>query len=638
MDLPLQKGVLLGVVWGALALFAVARKIHSDGIFNLMLGAALLCAYFYWRGAYTIMPYVHDEDAIPAWMWAYLAIEFFSIADLLQNSIFKFEAGRREAVPLKPGAVQHETPSVNVLIPTYNEPAALLRRTLIRAKEIDYPNYTLHLLDDGNRPEIRALAQEMGVQYHTREGNKGAKAGNMNAALADLKGDFLAILDADFMAYEDFLSKAMPVFADDQVGCVQFPQTFYNPDPTQIGSGLYAAMHDEQWLWYHDILPSRDKANLATSCGSCSVVRRSALKMIGDRFPEETITEDFDMSLRLMKLGIRTRYMDAPVAIGLSPYDVNNFVDQRIRWSFGNMKAWRLAMFRPGKLRLMSYFLLFEWRLVSLPCRMVTLLIPTLVILAGLWPLKTASLGEYLAFTIPFMLTVGLYDYTSNRLALVLFYLNMARNAGVAIILGNKILGEVLLPKMSRKFGVTQKTRVDKPKMGRAQIVLLISVCAGTIALCLGLYYVFVRGSNIPMYEVSVIWQTWNLVLLIYAARIFSNKPTPRSSDRFIPREPMEFLMRSTEGVAQGTIRLLDISEGGMRLIADRPVEAKQLHFRTVEINAELEIMRSRPVANDSYELSCRFTRTSQDDIIRYVYSNRFIPEILGDEASEQPI
>lgn len=176
------------------------------------------------------------------------------------------------------------------------------------------------------------------------------------------------------------------------------------------------------------------------------------------------------------------------------------------------------------------------------------------------------------------------------------------------------------------------------PKLGRAQIVLLASAGAGAIALCLGLFYVFVRGSNIPMYEVSVVWQAWNLVLLIYAARIFSNKPTPRSTDRFIPRQPMEFLMRSTEGAAMGACRLLDISEGGMRLIADRPLQAKQLHFRTADINAELEIMRSRPVANGYYELSCRFIRTSQDDIIRYVYSNRFIPEILGDESSEQPI
>lgn len=111
---------------------------------------------------------------------------------------------------------------------------------------------------------MKALCQELGVRYFSRSFNKGAKAGNMNAALKFLTGDYVAILDADFLAYKNFIKRAMIEFQDDDVAIVQFPQTFYNPDPTQHNSELFKELNDEQWVWYHQVLPIRDSANLGS--------------------------------------------------------------------------------------------------------------------------------------------------------------------------------------------------------------------------------------------------------------------------------------------------------------------------------------------------------------------------------------
>lgn len=156
-------------------------------------------------------------------MWAYLFAEFLSISGVFQYYLFQFIRHRPLAPARDPAPESAEAvfPKVDILIPTYNEPYDIIRKTLIRAVAVDYPNFTVNLLDDGRRPDIKALAEEIGATYFTRDDNKGAKAGNMNAALPRLDGDYLAILDADFMAFDSFLSDGIAGFDDDRIALQQ---------------------------------------------------------------------------------------------------------------------------------------------------------------------------------------------------------------------------------------------------------------------------------------------------------------------------------------------------------------------------------------------------------------------------------
>jgi cellulose synthase (UDP-forming) len=118
-------------------------------------------------------------------------------------------------------------PTVDIFIPTYNEPIDVLEKTIIAAAAIDYPNKTVWVLDDGRREWLREFCEEMGVRHLTRPDNLHAKAGNMNHALDYAQGLFIAVFDADFVPSRAFIRRTLGFFNDPSIGIVQTPQHFY---------------------------------------------------------------------------------------------------------------------------------------------------------------------------------------------------------------------------------------------------------------------------------------------------------------------------------------------------------------------------------------------------------------------------
>ena len=125
-------------------------------------------------------------------------------------------------------------PTVDVYIPTYNEPMSIVRATVLGAIAMDWPPEKLRvfLLDDGRREEFREFAAECGIGYITRSDNLHAKAGNLNNALAQTEGEFVAIFDSDHIATRAFLQMTMGwMVAEPRNALVQTPHHFYSPDP-----------------------------------------------------------------------------------------------------------------------------------------------------------------------------------------------------------------------------------------------------------------------------------------------------------------------------------------------------------------------------------------------------------------------
>ena len=98
---------------------------------------------------------------------------------------------------------------VDVFITVYGEPVDTIRRTATAARAMNGKHRTW-ILDDGKSDEVRDLAAELGCHYVRRLSNNGAKAGNINHALSIAKGEYFAILDADFVPKEDFLVETLP--------------------------------------------------------------------------------------------------------------------------------------------------------------------------------------------------------------------------------------------------------------------------------------------------------------------------------------------------------------------------------------------------------------------------------------------
>src|SRR5262249_1537570 len=204
-------------------------------------------------------------------------------------------------------------------------------------RSMDYPNFTVWVLDDGRRPWLRDFCAAQRVRYLARADNQHAKAGNINHALAHTDAELFVVLDADFVPRKDFLMRLVGFFADPKIGIVQTPDHFLNADIYEMNLGLGDQSPNEQRLFFDTVQASRDAWDCAFCCGSASIQRRSALMEIGG-IPTKSVTEDIFSTLMLLRKGYVTRFLNEPLAFGLSPETVSAMFVQRQRWCRGGLQ------------------------------------------------------------------------------------------------------------------------------------------------------------------------------------------------------------------------------------------------------------------------------------------------------------
>ncbi len=196
--------------------------------------------------------------------------------------------------------------SVDVMFATYDEDPELVRLGLRDAKQITYPHaidIRIHVLDDGRRDAMRAVADDEGVNYITRTTNEGFKAGNLRHAMEQTSGDFLVICDADTRPFPTILENTLGYFKDPKMAWVQTPQWFYDlPEgealdaalarrlgpagdtagraiqkvigPVQLGTDPFVS---DPKMFYDVIQRRRNWANASFCCGAGSIHRREAV-------------------------------------------------------------------------------------------------------------------------------------------------------------------------------------------------------------------------------------------------------------------------------------------------------------------------------------------------------------------------
>jgi cellulose synthase (UDP-forming) len=225
--------------------------------------------------------------------------------------------------------------NIDVFLPTYGEDLTVLRNTYTHVKAMQWAGrIDVHVLDDGDRGEVRELAAQFGFHYLVRP-NRGhmKKAGNLQYAFDRTSGDYIVILDADFCPRPDFLWHLVPYMDDPAVGIVQSPQYFDSGDNL---NWIQRTAGATQELFYRWILPSRDRFNAAICVGTCALYRREALSAAGG-FAQIEHSEDIHTGLWLMQAGYQTRYVPAVVANGLCPSDMPGFLNQQYRWCNGSL-------------------------------------------------------------------------------------------------------------------------------------------------------------------------------------------------------------------------------------------------------------------------------------------------------------
>ena len=225
-------------------------------------------------------------------------------------------------------------PSVDVYLPTKGEELELVENTMRYLTRLEWPGtLRISILDDSDRPELAALTARYGFNYLARPGSEFAKAGNLRYAAERTNGEFITILDADFVPRSDFLLELMPYFDAEDVGIVQSPQFF---DTAKHMNWVQRTAGATQEFFYRFVQPSRDRHGAAICVGSSAIYRRSALDAIGG-FPRIKHSEDVFTGYEMGKQGMRTQYVPTVVSKGLCPDNLDSFVAQQYRWCEGSL-------------------------------------------------------------------------------------------------------------------------------------------------------------------------------------------------------------------------------------------------------------------------------------------------------------
>lgn len=518
-------------------------------------------------------------------------------------------------------------PLVDVLVCTYNEEEPILERTIIGALGMDYPNYRLWICDDGHRPWLKKLCEQHGCGYITRKGNEHAKAGNINNALQHLstlteRPDFISILDADFVPKSQFLTRTLALMREPDVGIVQTPQHFYNPDPIQRNLALSRVWPDEQRYFFDIVMGSKDAWGGAFCCGTSSLLRFAPLMKV-KKFPTDSVTEDYLVTLRLAEIGYRTVYLNEPLSLGLAPEGLREYISQRSRWALGFMQICRGPngpLSRTSHASPLARAMLIETFLYwsATPAfRLLALFVPTAYLLFDVQAVYT-SVPEAIYYLLPFLAvqTAIMSWLTQSRVLPIMVELSQllaANDLAKSVAIG-------LFRPQGHKFEVTAKggDRTKRftqwPMLRYFLIYLALSVA--------GILWAFTLDPTRPLAEASgiaLIWSWYNIVLLVLACLVCIEAPQVRLGDRFHSDSHATIII----GDRRLHYPILDVSVSGMRLsgtapdvVGDEPVE---IQFDGLDVQGH--IVRAY---YDGFAIQFIQSREARERLIRHIYGGKY--------------
>jgi cellulose synthase/poly-beta-1,6-N-acetylglucosamine synthase-like glycosyltransferase len=245
-------------------------------------------------------------------------------------------------------------PFVSFIMPTYDEDIKIVAGTLDACRGQDYPKskYEIIVADDSadiaKANAIEEYCRKHKIKYIHRADRRGYKAGALNNAFRFSRGDVIALIDADDQPVRNFLTFTVNVLMEDKKTAFVQTRNAERNDDTNLVTGIGRMMRD---LFFGSIMKSKDMRNLSIFCGSGGVIKRSAIEEIGG-WPEETLTEDIDLSTTLFSRGYFSRYVNPIGCKGLLPSSFSGFVGQTYRWAHGTTRTlklrWKLIIKIPG--------------------------------------------------------------------------------------------------------------------------------------------------------------------------------------------------------------------------------------------------------------------------------------------------
>jgi cellulose synthase (UDP-forming) len=509
------------------------------------LTVALATRYMLWRTWGSTLNLTNGiSTALSLWMYgieifSYIGLIFYCGQTIWSSAPKRHAQADRYEAQIRAGEY---LPSVDIYVPTYNEPEDILRRTVIGCQRLDYPNKKVYICDDGDRPNIKALANALGCGYLVHPPgvkNRHAKAGNINNAMTQTDGELLVVMDADFVPFNHFLLRTVGFFQDPQVAIVQTPQDFYNPDHHVRNLGLGDRFPNDLQQFFHHDQATRDAANSAMCCGTSYVIRRKSLEAIGGYYLR-CVNEDSPTSTLLLTRGYRVVFLPEMLSMGESTRNYRDFIKQRLRWLQGNLQIFfcgqEVPIWRTLNWVQRTYMLTHLTGCFQPLTRLTYLFSPMVCLYLGVSN-YIATFEECVYYIAPFLLLImGTFSWASGYNT-SFFYSEICETMfcfpGI-----QRLFSTLLQPFRNSKFNVTPKGVTEDQKIYNWEFTwpLLVGV-----ALTVCMFGFKLGGYHLGYWEVGAskefglvsFWMIYNALLMAIASMAAIDQPERRRNDRF---------------------------------------------------------------------------------------------------------
>ncbi|MEI8271917.1 MAG: glycosyltransferase [Paludibacter sp.] len=231
---------------------------------------------------------------------------------------------------------QNYYPKVSIIVPAYNEEVNAVR-TVDYLLKATYPDIEVIFVDDGSKDSTfdivsKTFAGNEKVRVLTKP--NGGKAAALNFGIEKASGEILVCIDADTILPYDAIAKMIPFFAEEKVGAVA--------GNVRVGNTVNL-LTNWQSIEYTTSQNFDRRAYDAVNAilvvpGAIGAFRKTAMEVIGG-FTTDTLAEDCDLTLRMLRSGYVIRTCNESLALTEAPETVNNFMKQRSRWTFGMMQS-----------------------------------------------------------------------------------------------------------------------------------------------------------------------------------------------------------------------------------------------------------------------------------------------------------
>jgi cellulose synthase (UDP-forming) len=561
---------------GLLTLFAslLIRGIPRPAVAPVLMTLSLIASsrYIWWRLTRTLDLSSGVQFSLGVGL---LAAEIYSWTILVLGYLQNAQPLGREPVPL-PGD-RSTWPTVDVLIPTLNEPLSVVIPTILAALALDWPidRLRVYVLDDGKREEFREFANRAGARYLARTEHLHAKAGNLNHALKVTNGEFVAVFDCDHIPVRSFLTATLGwLLRDPKCALLQTPHHFFSPDPFERNLGTFRRVPSEGELFYRLVQDGNDLWNATFFCGSCAVLRRAALAEIGG-IAEQTVTEDAHTALRLHRHGYTTAYLSQVLAGGLATQSLASHVRQRVRWARGMAQIFRIdnPLLGPGLtlLQRLCYANSMLHFFAGLP-RLVFLTAPLSFLLFEFHVINAAAI-TLASYALPHLAQSAVVNSHIQRRFRHSVW-NEAYEAALSWYIAMPTLLALVDPHSGR-FNVTAKGgTIDRGYFDwRISWPYILLALANLIGLALAVpRFLFWNTYETDTVVLNAIWTLFNLTLLGVVLGVAAERPQRRVAQRVPKTQPAKLIRADGTALA---CHMTNFSTTGMRVVFDVPMQVR---------------------------------------------------------------